>query len=260
MSNRENLENTGTSESSNKTAILTQKEYFGENLGRTWGEQHWFSDTHTCTENKIKVGIFMTESANYYDEIRKKYPARISKDQFYQIAHISKATALYLLQSGLVPCQSTGKKTRCYSIHIDDVIRYMIDRELHPDAYRASAGWYVNRPGNHVPRITYRTTLLSLSDDERRLFENMISQRLKQHSDLLTVLEVSELTGYCTTTIIRWCNTKLLKSFNISGKFLIPKISLSKFMISRYCFSINRKSWKHLLLIKEFLELRNRKS
>ena len=53
----------------------------------------------------------MKKRRKAYDEIRKQYPETISKDQFYRIAHISKATALYLLQSGLVPCIDSGKKT-----------------------------------------------------------------------------------------------------------------------------------------------------
>ena len=44
----------------------------------------------------------MTESMKYYESIRRKYPETVSKDQFYQIAHISKATALHLLQNGLL--------------------------------------------------------------------------------------------------------------------------------------------------------------
>lgn len=30
----------------------------------------------------------MTESMKYYESIRRKYPEAVSKDQFYQIAHI----------------------------------------------------------------------------------------------------------------------------------------------------------------------------
>ena len=30
----------------------------------------------------------MTESMKYYESIRRKYPETVSKDQFYQIAHI----------------------------------------------------------------------------------------------------------------------------------------------------------------------------
>lgn len=52
----------------------------------------------------------MTETEKKYDAIRRAYPETISKDQFYRIAHISKATALHLLQNGLVPCKDTGKK------------------------------------------------------------------------------------------------------------------------------------------------------
>lgn len=39
-------------------------------------------------------------------------PDVMSKDQFYKLCHISKSTARYLLQTGKVPCQYTGKKTR----------------------------------------------------------------------------------------------------------------------------------------------------
>ena len=97
----------------------------------------------------------MTESMKYYESIRREYPETISKDQFYRIAHISKATALHLLQSGLVPCRDSGKKTRRYTIRTDDVIYYMIDRELHPEVYRAPDLWYQGRSGHYTSRITY---------------------------------------------------------------------------------------------------------
>lgn len=48
----------------------------------------------------------------HFKEIKKQYPKTMSKDQLYRVAHISKATALYLLQSGAIPCKDTGKKTR----------------------------------------------------------------------------------------------------------------------------------------------------
>lgn len=50
----------------------------------------------------------------HFKEIKKQYPKTMSKDQLYRVAHISKATALYLLQSGAIPCKDTGKKTRRY--------------------------------------------------------------------------------------------------------------------------------------------------
>ena len=169
----------------------------------------------------------MTESMKYYESIRRKYPETVSKDQFYQIAHISKATALHLLQNGLVPCKDTGKKTRRYTIRTDDIIFYLIDRELHPEVYRAP---------------------------ERASFRKYMEDEFCQYGDLLTIVEVAEAIGYCDTSLHRWCNAKKLKSFNISGKFLIPKISLVDFLVSQYSFDITRKTWKHTLLIKSFLD------
>ena len=171
----------------------------------------------------------MTESMKYYESIRRKYPETVSKDQFYQIAHISKATALHLLQNGLVPCKDTGKKTRRYTIRTDDIIFYLIDRELHPEVYRAPDRWYQERSGHYNSRVTYRNELTKLSEEERANFRKYMEDEFCQYGDLLTVVEVAEAIGYCDTSLHRWCNAKKLKSFNISGRFLIPKISLAVF-------------------------------
>ena len=196
----------------------------------------------------------MTENLKYYEAIRKEYPETISKDQFYRIAHISKATALHLLQNGLVPCKDSGKKTRRYTIRTDDVIFYMIDRELHPEVYHAPDNWYQGRSGHYNSRVTYRTELSKLTDEERIAFRKRIEHELKSYGDLLTVVEVVDVIGYCDTSLHRWIIMKKLKAFNISGKYLIPKISLADFLVSQYSFDITRKTWKHMLLIKSFLD------
>lgn len=69
----------------------------------------------------------MNETAINWDSI----PDIITKDQLYQICHISKSTALYLLRSGKIPCEYTRKKTRCYKIKKADVITYLF--KAHPD-------------------------------------------------------------------------------------------------------------------------------
>ena len=82
-------------------------------------------------------------------------PATITKDQFYRICHISKRHAKYLLDSGLVKCVDSGKKTRKYKIEIKDVLAYLIDRELDPEKYRAPAGYYIGnsgKPKRHISR------------------------------------------------------------------------------------------------------------
>ena len=71
-----------------------------------------------------------------YAELLKQYSEYLTKEQMYKACHISKKTCRFLLQSGLIPCQDTGKKTRRYTIHKADIIKYLEDREKHPELFR----------------------------------------------------------------------------------------------------------------------------
>lgn len=54
----------------------------------------------------------------------------------------SGVAALHLLKSGKMPCEWTGKKTRCYKIKKENVIAYLENRKVFPESYSAPAGWY----------------------------------------------------------------------------------------------------------------------
>ena len=196
----------------------------------------------------------MKDKLEYYESIRREYPEVITKDQFYRIAHISKATALFLLQSGKVPCKDSGKKTRRYKIRTDDVILYLIDREINPANYRAPDCWYKGRSGPYKSRVTYRNELSEMDEKTEEAFRSYITGQLDGYGDLLTVVEASEFIGYCDTSFHRWCAEKRIKAFNISGRYLIPKLCFVDFLASPYSYGITRKTWKHLLLIKTFLD------
>ena len=72
-----------------------------------------------------------------YQDILEQYPIYMTKDQMYRICHISKKTCLFLLESGLVPCLDSGKKTRRFKIKTTDVIHYLEERERKPGASRS---------------------------------------------------------------------------------------------------------------------------
>ena len=240
-------------------SIQGRKRVLNGILGRTRGEQTPIMQiTPTWYRILKKAVISMTETEKKFDAIRRAYPETISKEQLYQIAHISKATALHLLQNGLIPCKDTGKKTRRYTIRTDDVITYLIDREIRPEKYGAPDHWYRDRSGYRKSRNTFRYELSSLSEIEKKLFEEYVQTELVSYGDLLSVEETMEITGYSSTAIYRWCNAKKLVGFKISGKFIIPKIGLAEFLISPYSCGIQRKSWRHLLFVSTFLKkLRN---
>ena len=168
----------------------------------------------------------MNDTAINWDEI----PDIITKDQLYRICHISKSTARYLLQSGKIPCYYTGKQTRCYQIKKEDVIAYLEDRKVFPEAYAAPRGWYkgcyeIKLEINLPPEVL---------EDMHEYYADLFSQ----YKDVLTALEVCKITGYSKTAVNNWCANGNLKSFKRYNVNHIPKIYLIEFFCSPYCLSL----------------------
>lgn len=109
----------------------------------------------------------------------------MTKDQFYRVSHISKATALYLLYSGLVSCIDSGKKTRKYTIKTDDVINYLVDRKANPGRYIAPDGWYAGRSRDYSPATTYRAELQNLSNSASKRFRDFLTVKFSGAEDEL---------------------------------------------------------------------------
>ena len=150
-------------------------------------------------------------------------PEVMNKEQFFRICHISKSTALHLLKSGKVPCEWSGKKTRCYS---------------------APKGWY----GTHyVARLSKE-----LPEDTLRQMHGYYEKLLRKYPDVVTVKDVVALTGYTLTTVHNWCSRGSLKAFQKGLKFCIPKIFLVDFFCSLTFRSITRKSLWHIQTLNEF--------
>lgn len=120
-------------------------------------------------------------------------PEVMNKEQFFRICHISKSTALHLLKSGKVPCEWSGKKTRCYKIRKEDVKAYLDERAIFPELYSAPKGWY----GTHyVARLSKE-----LPEDTLRQMHGYYEKLLRKYPDVVTVKDVVTLTGYTLTTV-----------------------------------------------------------
>lgn len=143
----------------------------------------------------------MKEHAINWDAV----PDVITKDQLYRICHISKSTALYLLQSGKIPCEYTGRKTRCYKIKKEDVIAYLENRKVFPESYSAPAGWY---KGDYTVQMEEQVP--PIVREHLRLY---YTDLLSGYPDVLTTQTVSKITGYGKTAINNWCNQGHIKSF-----------------------------------------------
>ena len=176
-------------------------------------------------------------------KILEKYPEHISKEQLYKICHISKRTALYLLESRLIPCTNSGKQTRKYSVVTQDVVDYLIRRDKEPERYLAPRGWYQRKSKNDF---------IHLSPELNRKMRYYFEQLMEPYPDVLSVKHVVEITGYQNETATRWCSSKKLYHFYICGKFKIPKVSMLEFMMGAYFRGIRTKSKKHRDFIVNF--------
>ena len=109
----------------------------------------------------------------------------LSKEQFCKECHISKATALYLIKSRLIPAINTQKQTKRYLIAWSDMLVYLKARELDPTLYKYQKSY----SKKHIKAYSHnRATQL------RRL----ITKEWADVPDVLQLEEVSALLGYLT--------------------------------------------------------------
>ena len=171
-----------------------------------------------------------------YQYIFEQYPIYMTKDQMYRLCHISKKTCLFLLESGLVPCLDSGKKTRRFKIKTTDVIHYLEDRELHPEYYKPPEGYY-KQPHIPQPRV--------LSEHDLLVMRQFYEEELAPWPDVMTIKQVSDFTGYGKTSVERWCTKQCLKSLYIKRRYYIPREYLINFLVSWQFIGISVKSETH---------------
>ena len=157
------------------------------------------------------------------------YPSYISKEQLCKICHISKRTALRLLEDGSIPCKSNGKQTRKYQIALADVEAFLLKRQARIKTNPREA------------RNVYRP----MSAEMKSLLPHIVTDWLEPYPDVLSVDEVVQITGYGSSSVVKWCKKENLQHYCIGRKFFVPKIWLQEFMLSERFWGIHVKSHIH---------------
>lgn len=178
----------------------------------------------------------------------KEFPEIMNKEQLRKACHISKRTALYLLQFNLIPHTSTGKKTRCYKIKKSDIIAFMNDRQVNPAKYIAPENWYKYGSSTVKP---YKIRIQPELPEGRAQLRKFYEDRLKAKLDLLDVAEVEEFTGYNRRTVGEWIRKGKLRGISLPHKYMIPKCFLLDWLSSEEYNRTNRKSKKHVEMLWE---------
>lgn len=116
-------------------------------------------------------------------DIQKDY---ISKEEFYQIAHICKETALWLIETGRVSAEKPKRKGFGYKIAKEEVERYLADRQQNPLYYLKG------KRHNCIPYTPPQPYSSELGGAIRLAVE----QEMSSLPDLLTEKQVCAILGY----------------------------------------------------------------
>ena len=165
-------------------------------------------------------------------ELLKTMPDMMNKEQFRIVCHISKRTALYYLQHGLIRAVNTGKKTHTWIIRKSDIIAFAKEYSHNPYDFQPPENWYsYGEPGINAQAFIH------FFEDERwkQRAKVYYSRILENENDLLTVKDVARITEYSPYTVINWIRKdKLHVHYAYSHRYIIPKEYLLNFLCSDY--------------------------
>lgn len=197
-----------------------------------------------------KSNFFQDALEREIQDLLAPYPAPMGRTDFRKACRIGTRTSIYLLQSGLVPCENTGKQTRCYKIAKADVAAYLRRRMTEPEHYAPPSGWYKNYPQRKPPAVSLTRTL-DYEIVSRLLLRRHLEQQLADAPDVLTVEQIARFTGYTPHTVSRWCTEGRLRTIQRRPRFMVPKTWLLDYLVSDDYNKITRKSEKHYGIIRE---------
>jgi len=172
--------------------------------------------------------------------LKKNYPKTVSKEQFRIICHISKSTAKYYLDNGLIPCVDSKKKTRRYKIKLIDIIKFLENRETNPSKYYLPN--HFNNPflpgeqrqqkkAPHSGKYTNAYKLKAVSDVPD--YQRYLRQQFREYPDMMTTKQLRQLTGHSIIVIISWCKGKKVRYIFQGQTYYIQKQSVISYLHER---------------------------
>ena len=195
-----------------------------------------------------KSNLFQDTLEREIQYLLAPYPDPMGRTDFRKACHIGTRTSIYLLESGLVPCENNGKKTRCYKIAKADVAAYLLRRLTEPEYYTPPSDWYKNYPQRKPPATSLIYSLNYAAISQQKL-HSYLKKMTKGYPDVLTVSQIAQITGYQVHTVSRWCTEERVKSFVIRNRYMVPKAWLLDFLTSEEYNNITRKSKEHYDMI-----------
>ncbi len=212
---------------------------YGSKIGRAPVREHQYSSVYILMKKHREIYTMRLDN-----ELFEKAPDPMSKDQFRCVCHISKKTALFLLQSGLVRSENTGKATHTWLIPKTEVLRYVIDSNASMYTFKPPKNYYLEGSGSGRK---YRCFIrLDMSDITLKVAREYYLDMLGGEGGLLTVDDISRITGYCRTTVCRWYSRKSLRLLTVAAnRYLTANRYLLDWLLSSDYNDIRMKTEEH---------------
>lgn len=161
----------------------------------------------------------------YYSEISGCYPEYITQKQMYEICGVCKSTAYIAERSGAIPyIKEVNHLVHTHKIKLLDALAFKYRREY---GYRQD-------------------------DDYISYLRRFYDKRLKGHPGIVTVSDISEITGFAKQSVQRWVRREYIKAFTKRRGFVVPKESFIDFLVSPIYNAIQDKSEKQIASLREF--------
>ena len=167
---------------------------------------------------------------NKYKVLKNRYVDFLSLDELSKVCKISKKSARYLVEHGVIPAINTGKRTWRYKIKIDDVIDYLKRHE---------------KFGSMIPPGAVSSRKKHRSGGSRKSFSQIVTQGQEHevaeyfeyiyadYDEILTTVDIVEMTGLNKSTILSLLKGSHIKSITDRPKYLVPKQYLLEFVVTR---------------------------
>ena len=189
------------------------------------------------------------------EEIRRIYPDILTLENVRCILHISKRKTAWMLQNGVIRCETSGKQTRQYRVTIDDLFDYLDRVDKADPSVVLPHGIFTTKTERKLvyeKKAPHPITLEKPPEDFRAWLED----EWYAESNLLLSQDIGRITGYDRHTVQRWLQEKKIRSVWTQNDLITSKTWLIDF----YCeeaYKIMRKSDTHIDQLYKYYGIKN---
>ena len=184
------------------------------------------------------------------EEIRSNYPETLNLENIRCILGFSKRKTAWMLQNGIIKCEISEKKTKQYTVRVDDLFEYLDKVEQADPSVKMPVGRFTSRKSK--PEKTSETSihpvLYNRPSEDFRLW---LEDEWYAEPDLLYSNDVSRITGYAKTSVNRWMEKKTLRTVKAQSGVFTTKTWLVDFYCE-HAYGIVMKSDAHIELLTRY--------